>query len=389
MTNSEISTNASSGVVSVDRHAPLICSIKERYFLTTSSERTCHISLDLKNFPLNFEVGDSIGVCAPNPESRVQEILQAVHSAGTETLSDLKQNKEYSLRDYLLHRVNINRITSSFLKKLLEYAEESAIKNEWLQLLQPENKPALIQFLASHEPIDLLRLCSHRAPLAELFQTLSPLLPRFYSIASSPKLVPQEIHLTVTISSYTHKENLRYGIASCFLCYDAALQTTPIPIFVQKALHFGLPEDDALPIIMVGPGTGVAPFRAFLQERIARKASGKNWLFFGERHAKSDFFYQEFFEKHSDKLKLSLAFSRDQAEKIYVQHRMYEEKKEIFSWLQQGAILYVCGDAEKMAKDVDKTLHQIIEEEGSLSPEAAKEYIKDLRKQKRYRLDIY
>ena len=218
-----------------------------------------------------------------------------------------------------------------------------------------------------------------------------PLLPRFYSIANSPLVFPNEIHLTLAYVHYTSNGQIRRGVGSSFLADLSTIEETPIPIYLQPSQHFRLPDDPATPIILVGPGTGIAPYRAFLQERIATQAPGKNWLFFGERNRASDFYYEPFWlelEKLG-KIKLDLAFSRDGTQKVYVQHKMYERKKEIWDWLQTGAIFYVCGDASKMAKDVDAMLQTIIEEEGKLHVEDARLYIKKLRSDKKYLTDVY
>ncbi len=220
---------------------------------------------------------------------------------------------------------------------------------------------------------------------------LAPLLPRFYSIASSPSVHPDEAHLTVSLSSYEYKGEIRYGVASQFLCHLATPHVTPIPCYVQPAAHFTIPSHSHADLIMVGPGTGVAPFRAFVQERLAQNATGNHWLFFGERHRATDFFYEEFWTAlaQQQKLKLDLAFSRDQAEKIYVQHRMEENGLELWNWLDRGAYLYVCGDADPMAKQVEQTLLQIFETHGKLSSEESKLFLKTLRKEKRFLSDVY
>jgi sulfite reductase (NADPH) flavoprotein alpha-component len=219
----------------------------------------------------------------------------------------------------------------------------------------------------------------------------APLLPRFYSVASSPKTHPDEVHLTVALSTYDHHGELRYGVASHFLCHIAEENATAIPSYVQPTPHFTLPHNHEAHIIMIGPGTGVAPFRGFLHERLAHNAPGKNWLFFGERHRAFDFFYEEFWTSlvGQNKLRLDLAFSRDQEDKQYVQHRLTENGKELWSWLQEGAYLYLCGDADPMAKEVEATLLQIFKEHGNLAEADAKAYLKSMRHERRYLIDVY
>ena len=218
-----------------------------------------------------------------------------------------------------------------------------------------------------------------------------PLLPRFYSIANSSLVFPNEIHLTVAFVSYVSNGRVRKGVGSNFLCTMAIPSITPIPIYLQPSHSFFLPEDPNASIILVGPGTGIAPFRAFLQERIATQAQGRNWLFFGERNRASDFYYEDYWTQlvKEGRLRLDLAFSRDSKEKTYVQHRMYEERKSLWSWLQEGAYFFLCGDAEEMAKDVEAMLQRIVHEEGKLDEEASRQYIRRMRTEKRFRADVY
>ncbi len=376
-----------------DRKNPAIVVIKQRYALThySSTKQVYHVSLDLQNASFPFKVGDSLGIFPQNDPNDIEQILSAMHAQGDESIVEPRSLESMSVRHFLRHKANLVRLTSGFLK-MYEEAVPIQNKSKLHALLQPENKSQLTQYLSSHEVIDFLRCYPEvRIPLQVLCAQFSPLLPRFYSIASSPSCVPSEVHLTVALTAYTHRDQMRYGIASRFLCHLAEENTTPILVYVQPAHHFTLPADDHAPIIMVGPGTGVAPFRAFMQERIHRQAKGKNWLFFGDRHRRSDYYYRDFWEDLSGRgiLKLDAAFSRDQEHKIYVQHRMHHSAKEFFSWLEEGAYFYVCGDANRMAKDVDSMLHAIVQEQGAMSPESAKAYIKSLRANKRYLADVY
>jgi len=233
-------------------------------------------------------------------------------------------------------------------------------------------------------PENDLRECGEESLRIDLSKPgRKPLLPRFYSIASSSKMHPEEIHLTVT----RHE----YGVSSRYLCHLAQPGVTELRCYVQPSRGFALPRDPNTPIIMIGPGTGIAPFRAFLQERLVHQAPGANWLFFGERNRATDFYYADFWRtlEAEGKLRLDLAFSRDQVEKEYVQSRLYQAKKELWGWIQRGCHLYVCGDRERMAKDVDAMLQRIIQEEGGLTPEEARLALRTLRREKRYLLDIY
>ena len=215
--------------------------------------------------------------------------------------------------------------------------------------------------------------------------------PRLYSIASSLKAHPEQVHLTVDTLRYEAHGRQRHGVSSTFLA-DRVTDATPLPVFLQTAKHFRLPEATERPVVMVGPGTGIAPFRAFLQERQATGAKGGNWLFFGAQKSATDFFYQEELEAMQQGgclTRLDVAFSRDQAEKIYVQTRMKQNAAELWRWLEEGAHFYVCGDAKRMAKDVDDTLHAVIRESGGLSEDNAKEYVAAMKKNKRYQRDVY
>ena len=379
---------------SVGRHHPIHSFIKERFPLTKtgSTKQTYHISLDFDQMPIRFKVGDSIGIYAQNDPRLVQHLIEAMNAKGDEQIKDPRSEALLSLWDFLTHKANLSRLTSSFLKLFYECECEHDKKNQLHHLLLQDNKPLLSQYLNTHDPLDLFKEYSEvQAPLQELCNQFGPLLPRFYSVASSQLIHPNEVHLTVALFTFTHQGEQRYGVASHFLCNLASIGKTPVPIYVQAAHHFTLPSDDNVPIIMIGPGTGVAPYRAFMQERIAKGANGKNWLFFGERNRKFDYFYEDDWTQWTSqgKLKIDLAFSRDQTDKIYVQHKMLENAKELWAWLEEGAYFYVCGDAHRMAKDVETTLQQIVQEQAAISEEAAKAYVKNLRTQKRYLADVY
>jgi sulfite reductase (NADPH) flavoprotein alpha-component len=219
---------------------------------------------------------------------------------------------------------------------------------------------------------------------------LSKLQPRLYSVASSLKQYPDSVHFIIDVIRYESHGRERMGVATGFLAERA--QNVPVPVFPTVAKHFHLPEDTSAALIMVGPGTGVAPFRAFLQERKAIGARGKSWLFFGAQRENSDYYYREDFDgfrKEGYLTRIDTAFSRDQAQKIYVQHRMHENAAEIWKWLEEGAYFFVCGDARRMAKDVDATLRKIVREQGGKSPEAANDYVEKLKNEKRYKRDVY
>jgi sulfite reductase (NADPH) flavoprotein alpha-component len=230
-----------------------------------------------------------------------------------------------------------------------------------------------------------------KASAQEIASLLRKMTPRLYSIASSVAANPNEVHLTIGAVRYTANNRERKGVCSV-LCAERVQEGDTLPVFVQANKHFYLPETQDKDIIMVGPGTGIAPFRSFIQERAVTKAAGRSWLFFGDQHASSDFLYQEELEKYQQDgvlTRLDSAFSRDSAEKVYVQHKMLENSKELFEWFENGAYFYVCGDKEHMAKDVNEALINVIEKEGSLDREAAEAYLDNMKKQGRYQRDVY
>ncbi len=309
-----------------------------------SAKETRHFEIVLED--LAYEAGDALGIFPTNCPDFVQELLDAAGHDGEEAVT-LADGSETALRHALIHRYDLSKHLSS----------------------APARGMAAAEWIAS----------------------LRKLQPRLYSISSSPKAHPGEVHLTVAIVRYELDGRPRKGVCSTFLA-DRVGGETRVPVFVHKSPHFRVPADHSRPIIMVGPGTGIAPFRAFLEERRATAASGKNWLFFGDQRAATDFLYEEellAMRADGHLSRLDLAFSRDQAEKVYVQTRMLEHAPEVWAWLQDGGYFYVCGDAKRMAKDVDRALHQIAEDAGGLSPDAAAAYITQLKTEKRYVRDVY
>jgi sulfite reductase (NADPH) flavoprotein alpha-component len=356
--------------------------MRERYLLNKpgSTKETYHIVLDTSGMNIPFKVGDSIGIFPDNDEELVDQIIKALGCKPNVTVLDRAQNA-FSLRDYLLKKANISKCTSVLLKNI------SATE----KLLAPEGKAQLVEFLQTHQLVDILHAFpgSSISP-QQLCSILLPMMPRFYSIASSDKMFKDEIHLTVASLTYETAGGPRRGVGSHFLGHSAIPLQTPIPFYVQPSNGFTLPDDPNAAIIMIGPGTGIAPFRAFLQERMALAHPGPNWLFFGERNRATDFYYADYFQslEKEGRLRLDLAFSRDTAEKTYVQHLLWNNAQAIWDWMQKGAYLFVCGDAEKMAKDVELTLLRIAQQAG-LSEEASREWLKALRKNRHYIQDVY
>jgi len=331
-------------------------------------------------------VGDALGVVPTNCPEMVAEILKLMGWDGEEGVK--VGGDEMSLRHTLETVFDVTRPSGELLKAV---ADRGACGGELSGLLQPENKEALKSFLWGREMIDLLVGMNGAFSPQEFVGFLKKLQPRLYSISSSPKAHPEEVHLTVAAVRYEGHGRSRKGVCSTFLA-DRVSSATLVPVFVQVSHGFRLPENGDVPVIMCGPGTGIAPFRAFLEERKASGSNGKNWLFFGDQKRESDFLYQDQLEgwlADGHLTRLDLAFSRDQAEKIYVQNRMLENAAELWTWLQQGAHFYVCGDASRMAKDVDAALIKIAETAGGLSAEAAASYIQKLKTDKRYQRDVY
>jgi sulfite reductase (NADPH) flavoprotein alpha-component len=380
--------------IPVDRKNPFLARILERERLTPTSDekQTFHLALDISQADLTFKAGDSIGIYGQNNPKLVEKWLTVLGISGNEEVYSKRKNASFLFRDFLSFHTNLSQLKSSLLKYLLTAISNEPFFSDLGYLFEADRDEDLSQFLKGHEPLDLLKHCpKNSVELSELCDHLAPMLPRFYSIASSKTHFPQQIDLIVAHLSYQHRGEERFGVASHFLCQLAEKNTTPIPIYIQPSLHFALPHNDDLPIIMIGPGTGIAPFRAFMQERIVRGAKGKNWLFFGERKEGSHFYYRDYWAELEQKglLRLTTAFSRDQQEKIYVQHRLAKEGQMLWKWIQEGAIIYVCGDAQKMAKEVETCFLSLFSSEGGLSEDNAKAYLQTLRKQKQYLADVY
>lgn len=366
---------------------PAIPLVNQKLTLEGSEKETRHYEFSLAGSGLQYEVGDSMGVFPQNNPRLVEDLLQALHFSGEESVTN-KEGETFSLREGLLKHFHITTPSKQFLEAIAQRSANAELR----ELMQPDRKADLERYLWGLEIIDfILDNPSVRFTVEEFVATLRKLQPRLYSVGSSLKAYPEQVHFIIVTVRYESHGRQREGVASTYLA-DRLTPDNRLPMFVHVAKGFRLPEDSSTPVIMVGPGTGIAPFRAFLQERDAVGASGRNWLFFGEQRAKCDFFYEAEFAaalKAGILTRFDTAFSRDQSHKIYVQHRMLENGKELFVWLEEGAHFFVCGDAARMAKDVDVALHQIIEKEGGKTPEQAAEYVENLRQQKRYKRDVY
>ena len=375
----------------IDRNHPVSVLIKDRWSLTKegSTKETWHVILDMSSVDLDYEPGDSVGIFGQNDPLLVEHLINALGENPETLIFHKRSGKRLSLRDFFTHRANLARVTSPFLRLIYECETCPEIKGKIQDLLDPGNKPALREFLAEKDPLNLIKdFPTAKLPLQEFCDQFGPLLPRFYSIASSKGVDPSTLDLTVALTTWMQNGEKRHGVASHFLCHLAEIGKTRIPLYVQPAPHFRLPQDHTKDIIMVGPGTGIAPFRAFMQERQKQGSTGRHLLFFGERNKKSDFFYEDEWKNHPNLL-LHTAFSRDQEEKHYVQHRILEEGNRLYQWLQDGAYLYLCGDAKAMAKNVESALLTIVEKEGNMSSEEAIDYLKILKKEGRFLTDIY
>ncbi|HEY5345382.1 MAG TPA: sulfite reductase subunit alpha [Verrucomicrobiae bacterium] len=350
-----------------------------------SGKEVRHFEIALGSSGLTYEVGDALGVIPENCPELVTQILAALNATGDEPVKT--EAGIIPLRDAFTKYFDLAKPTSELLA---EIAKRNPT-NEIAVLLTPERADDLKKWLRGRDVLDVLACAQNKFTFVELLPLLRKLAPRLYSISSSPKAHPGEVHLTVGAVRYESLGRKRKGVASTFLA-DLAEKSGAVKVFVSPSHGFKPPTNGDTPMIMVGPGTGIAPFRAFLEERAATGATGKNWLLFGDQKRSADFLYEELltgWQKNNFLTRLDLAFSRDQAEKIYVQDRMIENAAELWAWLEAGAHFYVCGDASRMAKDVDAALHKVIETVGGKSADDAKAYVAKLKSDKRYQRDVY
>lgn len=369
------------------RKNPFFATVTENYNLNApgGEKETRHLSLSLVGSGLEYRVGDSLGLFPRNDPELVYRVLWATGLRGDEAV-EVGGDWLY-LRDALIYRLDV---TWPDPKLVNLAAEHGAQGRDYFAMLLSDSK-AKKAFLAEHHVVDILSMARAGVDAATLCKALRVLAPRLYSISSSPKAHPGEVHLTVDVVRYAMHGLDRKGISSCFLA-ERAVVGAQVPVYVQKSADFHLTDDDGAPIIMVGPGTGIAPFRAFLEEREMRGAQGYSWLFFGARQSSTDHLYRDQVQRWVDRgvlTRLDLAFSRDQKEKIYVQDRMWENGPDFWAWLDAGSHVYICGDASRMAKDVHETMVRIISTYGGRSPEQAEAYLEDMRKAGRYARDVY
>lgn len=371
------------------RDNPYLSPLAEKRALThpSSTKLTIHLDFVTEDADIHYEVGDACGVIPQNSPALVDEVLRALPFSGVEAI-EIPKVGIVSLREALLHHLAINQLTR---KMAGEYAALTQCA-PLAQLLTLDRQKELEEYIYGRDLVDLLREwpCAPQLP-ADLLRFLPRMVPRLYSISSSPAAHPGRIHTTVSVVRYRAHDRERGGVCSTLFA-DRMNVGDHVPLYIQPNRRFRLPEDPSAPVIMIGPGTGIAPFRAFLHHRRITGAGGRNWLFFGERCAATDFLYREELEpmlSDGHLNRLDAAFSRDQERKVYVQDLMQQNAREVWSWIEAGAYLYICGDAERMAKDVDRMLQAILQTEGGMNSEAAADYVETLRSERRYQRDVY
>ena len=366
------------------RADPVLAPLCRHTVLTApmSPKEVRQLGFDISEYEVGYAVGDALGVCATNSPAVVDAWLAATGLRGDEVVE--VDGVHRTLRDALTGSYDVCRITPDLLRFVAENCAAAA-----KALRAPTNR--LNKWLAGRNGLDIVEEFTVRAEPAQWQEVLVRLTPRNYSISSSPLVSPHEVQLTVSVVRYRgHRGGQRGGVCSTFLADRAA--AAPVPVFLQRSPHFRPPKDAKTPMIMVGPGTGIAPFRGFLQERRALGHTGRNWLFFGDQRRSENFYYRDDLQDmvHDGFLnRLDLAFSRDQADRVYVQHKMLDHGADVWRWLDEGAHFYVCGDATRMARDVDAALTSIIKMHGGMSEEAAHQHKRELVAEKRYVRDVY
>lgn len=353
-----------------------------------SNKETRHLELSLEGSGLTYEPGDSLGIIPQNEPELVELLLEEINWDANGNVVVNKQGETLSLREALLTYFEITVLT----KTLVEQASKLSNNEKLQELVKAGNEEQLKEYIHGRDVLDFVRdFGTWGGSAQEFVSILRKIPPRLYSISSSLAANPEEVHLTIgAVRYYAHGRD-RNGVCS-ILCAERINTGDTLPIFIQKNNNFKLPENPETPIIMVGPGTGVAPFRAFMQEREEAGATGKSWMFFGDQHFVTDFLYQTEWQKWIKDgvlTNMDVAFSRDSEEKVYVQHRLLEHRKELFEWIEEGATFYVCGDEKHMARDVHETLLSIMETEGNMSREKAEDYLAKMQQQKRYQRDVY
>ena len=358
-------------------------SLSQKITGRNSAKDVRHIEIDLADSGITYQAGDALGVWFENDVELVTELIAELSLSAEEMVE--VSGESFSLAQALTSKLEITQTAVNFI---LFWAEQSQYEN-LLALVQDKNNAR--EYAANHQVVDVIKAAPAKVTAQSFVDALRKITPRLYSIASSQAEVEEEVHLTVGLVEYQANGNTRAGGASSFLG-KRLIEGGEVKVYIEHNNNFRLPEDGDVPVIMIGPGTGVAPFRAFMQEREASEATGDNWMFFGDQTFTQDFLYQvewQAYLKSGLLTRMDVAFSRDQAEKIYVQDRLRENAAAVYAWLERGAHLYICGDMSRMAKDVEATLIDIVVEHGKLTNEKAQQYLKDLRSAKRYHKDVY
>ncbi|MFQ3579502.1 MAG: flavodoxin domain-containing protein, partial [Bacteroidales bacterium] len=368
-----------------DKRNPYPAQLLERIQLNGrgSDKQTYHIELNIEGSGIQYSVGDALGVVCKNDKAVVHSLLEYLKFNANTIIQYNKKDIELAVA--LEQNFEITMLTPHVVTKYAELTNNRILKE------LTENETQLRKYLYQRDVLDLLTEYKADITPQDLVSILRPLTPRLYSISSSPLANEGEVHITVGLVNYQYNNRTYSGVCSSFLA-NRLQDDEPVHIYIDKNEKFRLPQDPSTPIIMIGPGTGVAPFRAFVQEREYLDIKSKSWLFFGDRHFTTDFLYQEEWLQHlknGSLTRMDVAFSRDQKEKQYVQHKMWEQRKDFFRWLEAGAVIYVCGDKQYMAKDVKRMVYQIIAKEGCYSDEIASEYFQNLIQNNRYIEDVY
>ena len=369
-----------------------LAALVERSLLTKpgSTKEIWHVVLDVESLHFSYEVGDSLAVFAENDPKEIDALFRFFEISSDRRYIDPKTQEERDLLSLFRERFDLSKVPLK-LARLVEHTASSSRKEMLKAFVEQHTTRGSLPITVSSF---LRAFGSSHLDFNAFYYALAPLLPRYYSIASSPMMTSKRADLTVALVSHDILGETRYGLCSHFLAERAPIHTRSIKVSVQSAAHFRLPKAKEAPLIMIGPGTGVAPFRAFLQElEYTRSSLPPCWLFFGDRHQKCDFLYEDFFSRlhRSGKLLLNLAFSRDFQEKVYVHHKMWEERRTLASWIDsQGAYIYICGDAKNMARDVEKTLLDILVDQQVVSNlDDARAYLRQMHRMKRYCRDVY
>ena len=389
-TQESAAANSETTVSEYSRTNPFYAEVLENINLNGrgSNKETRHLELSLEGSGLVYEPGDSLGIYPTNDPTLVDELITTCGWKADEAVTVHKNGETLPLKEALTSHFEITVLTKPLLHKLADLTKNEALH----ALLKEGNEEKLKAYIAGRDLVDAARdFGPFEGTAADFTAILRKIPARLYSIASSLKANEEEVHLTIGAVRYNAHGRERQGVCS-ILCAERLEPGDTLPVYIQHNQNFKLPESPDDPIIMVGPGTGIAPFRSFMQEREEIGASGKSWLFFGDQHFVTDFLYQTEWQKWLKDgvlTKMDVAFSRDSEEKVYVQHQMKKQSKELFEWLEQGASVYVCGDEKHMAHDVHHTLLSIIQEEGAMSKEKAESYLANLQQQKRYQRDVY